>query len=198
MENIESNYEMGCTAEEMFELENDDVFEWIDNNKNNNTYARDLARWYGARSELTEGQLIAVRKIIRREKIENAPPIDISGPGYTKLFAGFVRVILVAKRPPKITIKNITIALSMRDDKLIFKYRYNIIGKSDAHGKLQITEYAKDEQIEIIKMIGQDVLAQAVEHGKKTGSCSCCGRGLTQKQSVDLGIGPVCRERWGW
>lgn len=35
-------------------------------------------------------------------------------------------------------------------------------------------------------------------YGLQTGSCSCCGRKLTNTLSVRLGIGPVCREKFGW
>ena len=31
----------------------------------------------------------------------------------------------------------------------------------------------------------------------KTGNCSCCGRHLENKESVELGIGPICRSKWG-
>ena len=33
------------------------------------------------------------------------------------------------------------------------------------------------------------------EHGKALGVCCMCGRDLSNQESVDLGIGPVCRER---
>lgn len=32
----------------------------------------------------------------------------------------------------------------------------------------------------------------AVAYGRRTGSCSCCGRELTNGESIDLGIGPIC------
>lgn len=38
----------------------------------------------------------------------------------------------------------------------------------------------------------------AKAYGMKTGSCSCCGRELTNGISVELGIGPVCRDKFGW
>lgn len=38
----------------------------------------------------------------------------------------------------------------------------------------------------------------AKAYGLKTGSCSCCGRELTNKESIDLGIGPICKEKFGW
>lgn len=34
--------------------------------------------------------------------------------------------------------------------------------------------------------------------GRRTGTCSCCGRLLTNPESVELGIGPICREQWGF
>ena len=33
------------------------------------------------------------------------------------------------------------------------------------------------------------------EFGKKFGTCCLCGRELTNEESVELGIGPICRER---
>ena len=38
----------------------------------------------------------------------------------------------------------------------------------------------------------------AKAYGLRTGSCSCCGRELTNGLSIDLGIGPICREKFGW
>lgn len=36
------------------------------------------------------------------------------------------------------------------------------------------------------------------EHGKATGSCGCCGRELTDPESIARGIGPVCIEQAGF
>ena len=33
------------------------------------------------------------------------------------------------------------------------------------------------------------------EHGKAVGCCCMCGRDLSNQESVELGIGPICRER---
>lgn len=40
--------------------------------------------------------------------------------------------------------------------------------------------------------------ASAKAYGLKTGSCSCCGRELTNGESIELGIGPICRDKYGW
>lgn len=38
----------------------------------------------------------------------------------------------------------------------------------------------------------------ATEFGHATGQCSVCMRPLTNPESVKLGIGPVCRAKFGW
>lgn len=42
-----------------------------------------------------------------------------------------------------------------------------------------------------------DPLTAAIRYGRETGSCSCCGRDLTNPESIRLGIGPICREKFG-
>lgn len=45
--------------------------------------------------------------------------------------------------------------------------------------------------------IAENPLEAAVRYGRKTGRCACCGRELTNKLSIELGIGPICRDKWG-
>jgi hypothetical protein len=40
--------------------------------------------------------------------------------------------------------------------------------------------------------------AAARAYGMRTGVCSCCGRELTNSESIELGIGPICRSKYGW
>jgi hypothetical protein len=48
--------------------------------------------------------------------------------------------------------------------------------------------------IEVANTLNDSVIA----YGKKTGSCGCCGRTLTDPVSVAAGIGPVCAENFGF
>ena len=43
-----------------------------------------------------------------------------------------------------------------------------------------------------------DPLASAVAYGKKFGRCAVCMRELSDPESVERGIGPICMERMGW
>lgn len=45
--------------------------------------------------------------------------------------------------------------------------------------------------------IAGNPLEAALRYGRRTGRCACCGRELTKHDSIDAGIGPVCREKWG-
>jgi hypothetical protein len=49
-----------------------------------------------------------------------------------------------------------------------------------------------------IVAVAADPHKAAVAYGMRFGSCSCCGRELTNGVSVELGIGPICRDKFGW
>lgn len=55
-------------------------------------------------------------------------------------------------------------------------------------------------EIALIKAVqdaADDPYTAAKLYGQNTGSCSCCGRELTNSLSIELGIGPICREKFG-
>ena len=50
---------------------------------------------------------------------------------------------------------------------------------------------------EQLLLIAGDPLSAAIEYGSITGNCSCCGRELTVPASIEAGIGPVCKVKYG-
>lgn len=48
-----------------------------------------------------------------------------------------------------------------------------------------------------LRVIARNPSEAATAYGRRTGSCSCCGRELTDPKSIALGIGPICAEKWG-
>lgn len=50
--------------------------------------------------------------------------------------------------------------------------------------------------IDRLLVIASDPLAAALRHGQRTGNCACCGHLLTNHDSIDLGIGPICKKRY--
>ena len=55
---------------------------------------------------------------------------------------------------------------------------------------------ADDVKAVLLEAAG-DPLTAAIRYGKETGACSCCGRDLTNPDSIAAGIGPICREKYG-
>ena len=50
---------------------------------------------------------------------------------------------------------------------------------------------------DVVARIAADPKGAAVAYGRLTGNCSCCGRTLSDPDSVELGIGPICADKWG-
>jgi len=53
------------------------------------------------------------------------------------------------------------------------------------------------DTLEVLKAISKDPAEYARMTGKATGRCCCCGRELTDPESIANGIGPICAEKWG-
>jgi hypothetical protein len=73
-------------------------------------------------------------------------------------------------------------------------------GKVDAAGTFRRAPglaCSETAVVEALRKAQADPEAAAVAYGRETGSCCCCGRGLTNQVSIDLGIGPICLEKLG-
>jgi hypothetical protein len=51
---------------------------------------------------------------------------------------------------------------------------------------------------EPLAIIAADPKGAAVRYGQRTGECACCGRALTKHASIEMGIGPICADKWGF
>jgi hypothetical protein len=69
-------------------------------------------------------------------------------------------------------------------------------GKIDRDGEFTPGNDCPEGVVEMLRALNADPDGTLRDHGKASGSCSACGRELTEKKSVELGIGPVCRQRW--
>lgn len=54
----------------------------------------------------------------------------------------------------------------------------------------------KEAAKEALAVIAENPREAAIRYGQRTGTCACCGRALTNHQSIELGIGPICASRW--
>lgn len=64
--------------------------------------------------------------------------------------------------------------------------------------KFMATRECTEVQKETVNAIAADPAGEAVRYGKATGECCCCGRELTDPDSIAAGIGPICASNWGF
>lgn len=129
---------------------------------------------------------------------EGAPVLTLA-----KIRAGFDAARQHLKRP-KLRIADIQFSLapeSGRNAGCIYVVRASddtYLGKITLEDKFITSRDCTAADSETVARVAADPAAAATAHGHEYGYCSCCGRELTNPESVARGIGPICAERWGW
>lgn len=169
-----------------------------------------LAQW----GSLTDGQIAAIRRCMakdaeraaerardRQKAVDEAPAIDV-----TKIAQAFDRVRSDGREAGAEGVKWLKLHLgSFRFLDMPARGQWEaaiLVTEGDVKlGKIVAGKFVRfrscsDEQVAQIIAIAADPLAAAKAFGLKFSHCSCCGRELTNPESIALGIGPICAERW--
>lgn len=175
------------------------------------TFHRDMLQALMQYGSLTERQEAAVRNAaakfnaaVARKQAETtareagAATVDISA-----IREGLASALQHLKRP-KLRVADIRFSLapaSGRNAGSIYVVRASTdtyLGKITEDNRF-ITSRECDAETEAeVLRVATDPKAAAEAHGHEYGYCSCCGRELTNPESVARGIGPICADRWGW
>lgn len=190
-----------------FHAAHPEVAAWLNAKKDSFSFAASLFEALGKWGSLTDGQLAAAQRCIARdaertaERATRKPDAEIGGAGFTRLVTAFTRAQDSGLRFPKFRVQGYTFSLAgaaSRNAGCLYVKRGELYcGRVDPSGAFYASRDATPEDVATLALIGRDPLGAAVMHGKQTGHCSCCGRLLENAESVALGIGPVCREKWG-
>lgn len=168
---------------------------------------------YGA---LTAKQEAAVRKGVARkaewaeknkaESVERDARTADAELDLTGLLTAFASAVESGLKAPKLVVGNLLITRA-KDHSRNPGYLYvntngdyddrTYLGKISPAGEFFAGRDCTDEIFKDVIKLSGDVLAAAQAHGALTGRCSCCNRELTNELSVELGIGPICRGKWG-
>lgn len=130
----------------------------------------------------------------RKAREASAPAIDVS-----RIEEAFATAQSNGVKRPKLRLDTFTFSLApahgVNAGALYVKEGEEYCGKITG-GKFIATRSctASDR----ILAVASDPANAAVAYGKRFGSCSCCGRELTNHASIDLGIGPICAQKFGW
>ncbi len=66
------------------------------------------------------------------------------------------------------------------------------------NGKFLCVAACGPERETQIVTLARDPKNAAIAYGKEFGQCAICGRELSDPKSVELGIGPICSNKYGW
>lgn len=161
-----------------------------------------LMKW----GSLTDNQLRATVSMLEKldagraareaEKAAKSGDIDVS-----RIHRLFNKALASGLKRPKFRANGLTLSLAPatgRNAGAVY-----VVTPDDVYlGKVQngvfsATREATADTLDTLKRITENPLEMAVEYGRLTGNCGCCGRGLTDPESVKRGIGPICAESWG-
>jgi hypothetical protein len=168
-----------------------------------NELAASLAEQHNAGRAWSEKQVLAIQGMVARmeerraQRAAGAESVDLSS-----IVAMFDHAKTSGYKRPVYRAEGIKISLapesSANAGALYVKTdEGDYLGKV-ADGKFYGTRDATDEHKQALAVIAENPKDAAIRYGRQTGSCACCGRPLSNKQSVDLGIGPICRDKWGF
>ena len=170
-------------------------------------FVSDLTESLHKYGEWTERQLAAVRKCVAKSAARNAERKPDARPAFAvALQAAFDRVLATgaSRKRLRLTIGCATFNRAPGNGKnpgcLYVKdpESQEYLGKITRDGEFWKSRECEQRHIDQLNAIGDDPLVEAQKHGHETGSCSCCGRTLINPESIENGIGPICKETWGW
>ena len=183
-------------------------YQWLANAGSWSSFYADLyskALQYGS---LTEKQLAAVvsgyqkqlardaeRAAVKTAREASAPVIELS-----RIRELFDAALESGLNKPALVIGALRLSLAPATGKnagsIYVKDNGNYAGKITPAGKFLAIREARAEIASELQALAADPLAALSAHGHATGNCSCCGRPLSNPESVRLGIGPICGGRW--
>ncbi len=172
-------------------------------------FAASLAAAVNRYGDLTPRQLEAVERIIAREGNVTAARAAAVGHVFTKIVELFANARKALLKKPVLRVGLLTLSLAgerSANAGMVYVKRADgggdygtgtYIGKIDLAAAFHPGRDAKPEDIGTLEATEKDPMGLAVAYGRRTGNCACCGRVLSDPKSVELGIGPICKGKWG-
>jgi hypothetical protein len=187
--------------------EHAEALAWIIANDGKSTFATSLHTRLKSLKNLTDGQLGAVQKILTKGAAPAPVPAEVSASGMAAVQTAFDSAIGSGIKRPKLRLAtfllspakaggNNTGAIYANDaEQLDADHKPLYLGKIMA-GKFIASKACMPDRREALLEACADPLKEAIAYGRRTGSCACCGRELTDSASIEQGIGPICLSKW--
>lgn len=162
-----------------------------------NTFAQDIL------TDMARGRLITANRMIAAEammdKIDAKPKAVTGTVDLTRITEMFQSAMAAGLKKPGYRANGLKITLAPANGRNAGAL-YVVRESDDTYlGKIVGTTYQSNREgnaLPALLKIAADPLGAAVEYGRETGRCACCGRELTNDESIELGIGPICKKRF--
>ena len=167
-----------------------------------NSFAASLIAQFDQKGKLSEKQIGAAKRMFAKmeanakAKAEMTTQVDMSA--IETMFANAVKNGL--KRPGFICgdIRlSLAVAPSRNAGAIYVKHSGEYMGKI-AGGTFHPIAACLASVPAMVQAIAANPMQSAIGHGRQTGMCACCGRELSDPESVARGIGPICAKKWGF
>ena len=163
-----------------------------------NDFCQSLLDAFAKWGKLTDGQLAAVRRGIERDAERAAAraaerTADAAKPSNSvpNLFAVMQKHAHFHAAPLKLSRKN-------QDSLVWVLWNDSVVGKIE-NAQVSLFRAAGESRPAIEAMIAEfevNPLVAARKYGKLSGRCCSCNRDLTNPESIEAGIGPICAEKF--
>lgn len=164
---------------------------WLENNYLRNDFARSLFEQAQYRGTLSEKQIAAIQRNLAPAVIELA-----------SVSRAFDHARAAGLKAPRLRLPEFVFSLATTNSfnvgMIYVKAKDGTyLGKITKHGAFFPSRCCEESHKEALRNLDLDVVAAAKKYGQETGECSCCGRLLTDPESVERGIGPICAGKFG-
>lgn len=188
---------------EAFKAEHPDVWQWMDGSEY--PFAVDLRDGLMKYGSLTENQLTAARRAIAKlavartaaaERKANAPTIQID-----RVAEAFANALAAGLKKVKLQLDTFKFkpahAAGKNPGAIYVTESGQYLGKIVGGKFIRVRECSTETEARVLAAAA-DPAAAARAFGLRTGRCSCCGRELTDPESIADGIGPICAGHYGF
>lgn len=190
---------------------NPDLSAWIVSRAPRFGFAASMQTAVAQYGHLTDGQVEAVRRLIAKDaerdaarEAEKAAIVTAApaiGEGIKAIEEAFATAAAAGMKKPKLRLAGFTFSpapLNGQNAGAIYvKAAGEYAGKivNSRFVRAFVCEHGTAAEIVAVASAPRE---SAVAYGRRTGSCACCGRELSDPVSVEAGIGPVCATKFGW
>lgn len=194
-----------------FVAQNPDLGAWLDAaSKRGFGFAVSLSQALAKYGHLTENQIAAVRKCIandaeraakfaaeREARTANAPTVSCES-----IETALRTATGNGLKSPKLRLAGFVFSLAKASSKnagaiYVKTSGGDYLGKVMGGKFLAVRECGAEREAQVVEVASQPADA-AIAYGRRTGSCACCGRELTDPESIERGIGPICATKFGF